>query len=58
MVHHLRSSPCYHRLVTCRHIRCVVVTYRIREMESMGREERKAFEAEPPCSSQPPVVPP
>ncbi|KAG2283351.1 hypothetical protein Bca52824_054571 [Brassica carinata] len=57
MVHHRRSSPWYHRLVTCRHVRCVVVTYRIREMESIiSREGERVFEAEAPCSSPPPVV--
>ncbi|KAL0647545.1 hypothetical protein Bca4012_045836 [Brassica carinata] len=56
MVHHRRSSPRYHRLVTCHHVRCVVVTYQIRKMESISREGERAFEAEPPCSSPPPVV--
>nr|VDD25765.1 unnamed protein product [Brassica oleracea] len=56
--HRIPPEPCpwYHRLVTCRHVCCVVVTYRIREMESISREGERAFEAEAPCSSPPPVV--
>ncbi|CAN7077013.1 unnamed protein product [Brassica oleracea var. botrytis] len=45
-VSYWRSSPCHYRLVTCCHVHCVNLTYRIREMESLSREGEKVFKPE------------